>query len=69
MTARGCHGFHGEKIIFNWARLSRETEVEISSEGELLAFEWLMFGHGDHGKQILGGKLSNPWRVISLFVK
>jgi urease accessory protein UreH len=48
---------------------SRKTEVEISSEGELLAFEWLVFGHGDHGEQIVGGKLSNRRRVISLFVK
>jgi urease accessory protein UreH len=42
---------------------SRKTEVEISSEGELLAFEWLVFGHGDHGEHTVGGKLSNRWRV------
>ena len=36
--------FPQETIIFNRARLHRETEVEISSEGKLLALEWLVFG-------------------------
>ena len=52
-----------ETIIFNWARLQRETEVEISAGAELLALEWLVFGRAAHGEQIVGGQLSDRWRV------
>jgi urease accessory protein len=55
--------FPQETIIFNWARLKRETEVEISAGAELLALEWLVFGRAAHGEQILGGQLSDRWRV------
>ena len=55
--------FPQETIIFNWARLHRETEIEISSGAELLALEWLVFGRAAHGEQILGGHLSDRWRV------
>jgi len=55
--------FPQETILFNWAWLQRETEVEISSGGELLALEWLVFGRGAHGEQIVGGNLSDRWRV------
>ena len=55
--------FPQETIIFNWARLHRETEIEISSGAELLALEWLVFGRAAHGEQIMGGLLSDRWRV------
>src|SRR5262245_9618760 len=55
--------FPQETIIFNWARLQRETEIEISTGAELLALEWLVFGRAAHGEQILGGELSDRWRV------
>ena len=52
-----------ETIIFNWARLHRLTEVEISSGSQLLVLEWLVFGRAAHGEQIIGGQLSDRWRV------
>jgi len=55
--------FPQETIIFNWARLQRETEIEISAGAELLALEWLVFGRAAHGEQILGGQLSDRWQV------
>src|SRR5262245_43215342 len=55
--------FPQETIIFNWARLQRETEIEISTGAELLALEWLVFGRAAHGEQILGGQLSDRWHV------
>ena len=55
--------FPQETIIFNWARLHRETEVEISPGAELLALDWLVFGRAAHGEQIVGGRLSDHWRV------
>lgn len=55
--------FPQETIIFNWARLHRETEIEISSGAELLALEWLVFGRAAHGEQVLGGQLDDRWRV------
>lgn len=55
--------FPQETIIFNGARLQRETEIEISSGAELLALEWLVFGRAAHGEQLLGGQLIDQWRV------
>src|SRR5260370_32853657 len=37
-----------ETIVFNWARLSRETEIDLSSGAELLALEWLVLGRAAH---------------------
>src|SRR6266446_5768798 len=33
-----------ETIVFNCGRVSRETEIELSSGAELLALEWLVLG-------------------------
>ena len=52
-----------ETIVFNWGRLSRETEVDLSSEGELLALEWLVLGRAAHGEDMVGGYISDSWRV------
>jgi urease accessory protein len=52
-----------ETIVFNWGRISRETEIELSSGAELLALEWLVLGRAAHGEEILGGHINDGWRV------
>jgi urease accessory protein len=52
-----------ETIVFNWARLSRQTEIEISSGAELLALEWLVLGRAAHGEEMTGGHITESWRV------
>jgi len=52
-----------ETIIFNWARLSRKTEVDVASGAELLALEWLVLGRAAHGEDMLGGHISDTWHV------
>ena len=52
-----------ETIVFNWARLSRETVVELSSGAELLALEWLVLGRAAHGEEVVGGHITDSWRV------
>jgi urease accessory protein len=52
-----------ETIVFNWARLSRETEIELSSGAELLALEWLVLGRAAHGEEMVGGHITDSWRV------
>jgi hypothetical protein len=43
--------FPQETMIFNWARLHRETEVDISCEVESLHSSGLCSVVGDHGEQ------------------
>src|SRR5262245_24560881 len=52
-----------ETIIYNWGRLSRETEVELSSGAEVLALEWLVLGRAAHGEKMVGGHVTDSWRV------
>jgi urease accessory protein len=52
-----------ETIVFNWGRLSRETEIELSSGAELLALEWLVLGRAAHGEEMIGGHIIDSWRV------
>jgi len=52
-----------ETIVFNWARLSRKTEIELSSGAELLALEWLVLGRAAHGEEMVGGHIADSWRV------
>jgi urease accessory protein len=52
-----------ETIVFNWARLSRETEIDLSSGAELLALEWLVLGRAAHGENMVGGHITDSWRV------
>ena len=52
-----------ETIVFNSGRLSRETEIELSSGAELLALEWLVLGRAAYGEEIVGGHISDSWRV------
>jgi urease accessory protein len=53
-----------ETIVFNRARISRETEIEVSSGAELLALEWLVLGRAAHGEAMRGGRITDGWRVI-----
>jgi urease accessory protein len=52
-----------ETILFNRARLSRETEIELVSGAELLALEWLVLGRAAHGEEVIGGHINDSWRV------
>jgi urease accessory protein len=52
-----------ETIVFNWGRLSRETEINVSSGAELLALEWLVLGRAAHGEEMVGGHIADSWRV------
>ena len=52
-----------ETIVFNWGPLNRETEIELSSGAELLALEWLVLGRAAHGEEMVGGHISDSWRV------
>ena len=52
-----------ETIVFNWARVKRETEIELSSGAELLALEWLVLGRAAHGEEVVGGHITDTWRV------
>jgi len=52
-----------ETIAFNWARLSRETEIDLSSGAELLALEWLVLGRAAHGEEMVGGHITDSWQV------
>jgi len=52
-----------ETIVFNRGRLSRETEIDISSGAELLALEWLVLGRAALGEEVVSGHISDSWRV------
>jgi urease accessory protein len=52
-----------ETIVFNRARLCRETEIELFSGAELLALEWLVLGRAAHGEKMVGGHITDSWRV------
>jgi urease accessory protein len=52
-----------ETIVFNLARVRRETEIDLSSRSELLALEWLVLGRAAHGEEMVGGHIIDSWRV------
>jgi urease accessory protein len=52
-----------EAIVFNGARLSRKTVIELSSGAELLALEWLVLGRAAHGEKMASGHIADGWRV------
>jgi urease accessory protein len=52
-----------ETIVFNRGRVSRETDVELSSGAELLALEWIVLGRAAHGEEMVGGHLTDSWRI------
>jgi urease accessory protein len=52
-----------ETIVFNGARIHRTTEIELFSGAELLALEWLVLGRAAHGEIVVGGSITDSWRV------
>jgi urease accessory protein len=52
-----------ETIVYNGARMRRNTEVEISAGSEMLALEWLVLGRAAHGEEIVGGQIIDGWQV------
>ena len=52
-----------ETIVFNSARVRREIEIDVYSGSELLALEWLVLGRAAHGEKMVGGHLTESWRV------
>src|SRR5215813_6341396 len=52
-----------ETIVFNWGRICRDTEIDVSSGAELLALEWLVLGRAAHGEEVVGGHITDSWRV------
>jgi urease accessory protein len=53
-----------ETIVFNRARVSRETHLEVTSGTELLALEWLVLGRAAHGEKLSAGTITDRWRVV-----
>src|SRR5262249_11404500 len=53
-----------ETIVFNRARISRETRVEVTSGTELLALEWLVLGRAAHGERLSAGTITDRWRIV-----
>ena len=53
-----------ETIVFNRARIFRDTQIEITSGAELLALEWLVLGRSAHGEKLSVGSITERWRVI-----
>jgi urease accessory protein len=52
-----------ETIIYNGARMRRDTEIEISAGAQMLALEWLVLGRAAHGEEIVGGQIIDGWQV------
>jgi urease accessory protein len=52
-----------ETIVFNQARLHRTTEIDLFSGAQLLALEWLVLGRAAHGEVVVGGNITDSWRV------
>ncbi len=49
--------------MFDRGRLRRETDIELSSTAELLSLEWLVLGRTAHGEDMVGGHITDSWRV------
>ena len=52
-----------ETIVFNQARLHRTTEIDLFSGAQLLALEWIVLGRAAHGEVVVGGNITDTWRV------
>jgi urease accessory protein len=53
-----------ETIVFDHARVSRQTHIEIMSGAELLALEWLVLGRAAHGERLSAGTVTDHWRIV-----
>jgi urease accessory protein len=52
-----------ETILFNTARICRNTEIEVSDGAEVLAVEWIVLGRSAYGEQMVNGQITDSWRV------
>ena len=52
-----------ETILFDRARLTRTTEIDLDGTGELLALEWLVLGRTAYGETLVGGEITDRWSV------
>jgi len=52
-----------ETIVFNYARLCRRTEIEISLGSQLLALECLVLGRAAYGEKLTAGAIADTWLV------
>jgi len=52
-----------ETIVFNRARLHRTTEIELVEGAELLALESVVLGRAAYGEVVVGGQITDNWRV------
>jgi urease accessory protein len=52
-----------ETIVFNEARIRRQTEIDLCSGAELIALEWLVLGRAARGEEVLSGHISDSWRI------
>jgi urease accessory protein len=52
-----------ETIVFNQARIRRQTEIDLCSGAELIALEWMVLGRTAYGEKVVGGHISDSWRI------
>jgi urease accessory protein len=52
-----------ETIVFDRARMKRQTHIAVSSGAELLALEWIVLGRAAHGETVVSGEVIDSWRV------
>jgi urease accessory protein len=52
-----------ETIIFNSARIHRQTEIDLCADAELLALEWIVLGRTAHGEEVVRGRIRDRWLV------
>jgi urease accessory protein len=52
-----------ETIVFNQARISRQTEIHLCSGAQLMALEWLVLGRAAHGEEVVSGHIADSWRI------
>ena len=52
-----------ESILFNGARLKRQVEIALSSDGAILAGDILVFGRRARGERMDYGLIHDQWRI------
>ena len=52
-----------ETILFDRARLERDTQVDISASGRMIAGEILVFGRRARGETFGAGRLRDSWQI------
>jgi urease accessory protein len=52
-----------ETIIFNKARIRRQTEIDLCSGAEVIALEWLVLGRAASGEEVVSGYILDSWRI------